>query len=573
LIFFLLESKMSHINLSAEFILEKLEKYIVNICIDEFGEHKGLKILVPQFNHGHLSTNAPIIFSSTLKITSQEVYDRLNTKLLASCNEILRIDLVSGFMNFWFTDECICEAAQDTLDRQARFHVLNKQKINVEFISANPTGPLHLGHLRGIYGDMLGSFLSFIGHFVTKEYLVNDIGNQIEIFGQSVFYEYSILSNFEYEQPEERYPGQYVKDIARKLYEEGVKYTSWEEVKDELRIYSVRHVLDLIKTELDLMNVHFDVWRFESEIHSLGLVKEAIEILRDREYIEYGVLGEIESGKGKASSESVLLFKANFNDPGKVLVRNNGISTYFATDAGYCLDKSKRGYDWAIMLLGADHASHADYLRVIKDALGTTMRLDIILVQIMLFQLNNEKLKFAKRHGIAISPTEIIDHIGQPELLRFMIASRNPETHCTVDIDELVKISMDNPFYYIQYACARSASILRNATVDASTFNPKSYTKEMNEMLYKLITWQNELRVIESNLQVHRIVQYLHQVCSMFHSIWSKGNSHPENRWITEDKEKTGYRLTLIKLFQTVVFAGLGIIGVQPYEKMDNVVH
>ena len=154
-----------------------------------------------------------------------------------------------------------------------------------------------------------------------------------------------------------------------------------------------------------------------------------------------------------------------------------------------------------------------------------------------------------------------------------MIASRNPETHCTVDIDELVKISMDNPFYYIQYACARSASILRNATVDASTFNPKSYTKEMNEMLYKLITWQNELRVIESNLQVHRIVQYLHQVCSMFHSIWSKGNSHPENRWITEDKEKTGYRLTLIKLFQTVVFAGLGIIGVQPYEKMDNVVH
>jgi arginyl-tRNA synthetase len=475
-------------------------------------------------------------------------------------DHIAEVTTISNFINVRFTDQFILKLAQQLLDSKM-YQTPIKKKINVEYVSANPTGNLHLGHLRGIYGDLVASFLTEIGHDVTREYYINDFGNQVRILGQSVFYQYSKLAGFDYPEPSEQYPGDEIIKIAHKLYNQNPNHRDWTNASALFVQSSVDYMIGLIKQELALLGIRYDVWRSESAVYEERHVETAISILKDNGHIRYGLPDELEGDKGNSSNEECLLLQ--LGDKTKVLARHDGSYTYFAGDLGYYYDKCNRGYDLLIMFLGADHDAHGKQLREAIKGLELKVELEVIITQIMTFENLGEKVKFSKRSGVTLSPSEILEQVKKPELLKFMIYSKSPDTHLSIDVNKLVEISLNNPFYYVQYAYARSCSILRSVETNEYTFK-ESYPKVLQEFIWKLTQWNLELALLEDSLKVYRIPQYLYEISKLFHFIWSDGKINPECRLRNQEN------LPIVKLFQKIVAHGFNMMGIQPYESMKD---
>ena len=558
-------------------MIPMFEDKILCICQELFGFTEGVRVSIPDYAHGHLTTNALMVGAKKLKLDIGLAFNQLKEKL-TQLPGIDSITLDGGFCNIRLTDSVIFENISQILQMQSLYGSLTNNseiKVNIEYISANPTGPLHLGHLRGLYGDVLANCLKFVGFDVTREYYINNAGNQVYVLGHSVYYQYCKLHGIEYPELTESYPGEHIVKIAQII--DDTKLYDWNIQSDrELFIEtSIRYMLDLAKKELDLLSITYDVWRYESDVHKDESVKQAIDILEDKGLIVESILGEIKSKKGKMSNQEVKTLSIPDQAP-KAITKADGSYSYFAGDLGYHFDKMKRGFNWIIDLFGADHDGHVNYLKKAVKSMRDDIRFDVIVCQIVDFKQNNQKMKFSKRGGIILRPSDILEYLPDPAILRLVIASKKPDTHFTVDLDQISKISMDNPFYYIQYAYARSCSVMKNgmklySNLDLDKYSPTHYTHEMTQLAYLLLQWPKEVKSMSQSLSVYMISAYLEKISTQFHGIWNIGHESELKRWIiSDDQAITQSRLRLVLAFQYVLGAGLQILGIKPYNRMPD---
>lgn len=559
-----------------------VENEILQICEELFKSSKNVRVIIPDPKYGHISTNAPMVYAKSMQLTPKEVFEKLCIRLKEMDN-VVEVRLDGGFCNLTLSKDFLERGLEEILLLKSSYGAQDKKrdcKVNVEYISANPTGPLHLGHLRGLYGDILSRFLTFAGYEVVREYYINNVGHQVYVLGHSVFYHYCVINGMEYDRPDEMYPGDHIVEIAEHISRTSVKQVySWEspEDRDYFINASISKMLDLAKQELELLKIDYDVWRYESEVHKDGSVVQAIDLLERKGMIGSAVLGEIRSKKGKQSNKEVKVLLSDDGDESKnkAITKPDGSFTYFASDIGYHYDKIKRGFNWIIDFFGADHDGHALSLPRTVMSLDPSIRLDILIFQIVDFKKNGERMKFSKRGGVILRPSEILEYLPDPGILRLAIASKKPDTHFSVDLDQISRISMDNPFYYLQYAYARSCSVIENATkiwgnIATDKFDSSSYTEGMAELLYLLIQWPREVEMIRKSLAIHMITTYLEKIASKFHSIWNEGNEDITSRWIlTDDYDTSLMRLQLVLAFQYTMMSGMSIIGITPYTKMS----
>lgn len=432
-----------------------------------------LKVFVPQRReHGDISTNLAILISKKSnnkktdeekleqeekRISPKEAFDSVS-EAISKLEYVEKVDFAAGFCNMTMSKQFLKDGLVEILLKGKSYGQKDKNglRVNVEYISANPTGHLHLGHTRGIYADTVANLLSFSGWEVTKEYLINDVGNQIDLFARSIFHEYAKLVGIEFEKPDDGYPGEHIAEIAQKIYDEH-KNLQWESDYEAFSELCIDKSILYIKEDLDFIKIRHDVWTSEKWLQKNGWVDKAIAILEQKGLVTEGLMGEIISGKGKKSEVPVKIFR----HPGgeKALTKENGSFTYFASDLGYHYYKISRGFDWMMDFFGADHGGQLAPLEYGVAQLGGK-KFSIILCQSVAYTSDGIRKKFSKRKGNTIRPKDL--EIDSPDLLRFLMTAKNIDTHYTIDLDDVSKIS-ESGFYYIQYANARCNSILQTA--------------------------------------------------------------------------------------------------------------
>lgn len=514
--------------------------------------NKNIKFFIPDPSFGHIATNAPIVLSKAHEISVEYAFKDI-CKDLSSLDYIDRIELVKGFCNIWLKPEYIIDTIIRINHDKHSFgyaNIGNQDKVNIEYISANPTGPMHLGHLRGLYGDALANLMEFFNYNVTREFYINDVGNQVRILGESLRHQYCVFNKIKCDHPEEFYPGKEIAEIAASL-ERGIDINN----KSFFENTAIARMLELIKEDLNLLNVRFDKWVSEEELCKRDPSNIAVNLLEDKGYIKEDVLGEITGKRGVASNMPIKIFN---ND--KAITKANGEHTYFGGDLRYLYNKMSRGFDLLIYCVGSDQGNHFDYLAKAGKILNSSCNIKIISFQSVDMIIDGKHLKFSKRGGIAIRPSELnLPHI---DILRLMILSKNNDTHFSINIDEMKEESISNMFYYIQYAYARSRSILYNQIIDHNEY-PKiqHYTQSMKDLAYLLAQYPIELRLALGSINL--ITNYVEKICKKFHSIWNEGIENKESRWIIMDSHATNSRLKLAKAFKIVMQSALKILGVR----------
>ena len=527
---------------------------------------------------GDLSTNVLMILK---KLNRDDLNDSKNYII----NELKSISLFEevsyinpGFINFimkkniWY--KVLCEILEN--DNYGFENLGLNKNVNLEFISANPTGPLHVGHLRGaVFGDVLARLMIKTGYKVSKEYYINDLGNQIENLYKSVkVHIENMLSNTKKNLSEEMYSGAYLIDIAKEIMNEKVNINDIQTVKEKI----ISKVLTLIKRDLDDLGITFDSFVSEKDIHDQGLLEEVLVVLNKKNLLYEGVL---EKPKGKVDkkwkAEKQLIFKSsNFGDnANRAIKKNNGEWTYFASDIAYHYNKISRGFDNIINIWGADHAGYVKRVKASLDALGYEhIKFDVKLCQIVNLLENNKSVKMSKRSGNFILINDILKKIDK-DIVRFFMLIRKNDAHLDFDMKKCLDESKENPIFYIQYAVARINSLnnfFKKKNMVFGGFNQNLFdkfnTNEIN-LLKVLSLWP---KVIESSVsfkEPHRVVYYLIDLAGAFHTYWSKGNLDSSMRVINEsDIELTESRLTLLNSLSKVIRLGLDVLAIKPMEKM-----
>ena len=436
------------------------------------------------------------------------------------------------------------------------------RRVQIEFVSANPTGPMHLGNARGgAIGDVLASILKRAGYYVEKEFYINDAGNQIEKFGVSLEARYLQLFGKEAEVPEEGYHGKDLIELMKEYtqeYGDSCLNMDSRERQVMLRKWALERNIDRMKKDLNAYGVQYDVWFRESTLHKSGEVADVINLFKEKGYT-------YESG-------GALWFKAtDFGcDKDEVLVRANGIPTYFTSDIAYHRNKFiKRGFDTVIDIWGADHAGHVDRMKAAMRALGIDPgRLNVLIMQLVRLKMGGQFTRMSKRTGNMVTLRDLVDAVGK-DAVRFLFNMRSADSQFEFDMDLAIKESNENPVFYVQYAHARICSILRNASsIDIKVPDLKdtdlSYLKKDEEyaLLEKLASYPEEIGLAASRLEPYRITHYATDLASLFHSFYT------ECRVIGVDEQVMKARLLLIDSTRKVLANALGILGVNAPQKM-----
>ncbi|RMD58391.1 MAG: arginine--tRNA ligase, partial [Nitrospirae bacterium] len=488
---------------------------------------------------------------------AEEIVDKIK-KLGA--DDFEKIEIAGpGFINFTFKDSYFYKAVNEMIERGS-LKLDDKRgrgkKVLIEFVSANPTGPLHFGHGRGAaLGDAIAKLLKRAGYEVEKEFYINDAGRQVELLGESIYAAYQRLRNREFPFPEDGYKGEYIKDAAEELMrEKGEEFIGipFSECKEFFIDWSCSKMLDLIKNDLELFGVSFDKWKSERELFSSGRVDEVIEELKEKGYT--------------FEKDGALWFRStSFGDEkDRVLIKSDGTYTYFSSDIAYHKEKMERAYDLLINIWGADHHGYIPRIRAAISALGYDDKiLKILLVQMVNLLKHGKPMQMSKREGSFITLREVIDEVGA-DTAKFIFLTRRPDSHLDFDLDVAKEQSSENPVFYVQYAYAR----IRSVIAKAGSFDPK-------EADLKLLKLPEELRILKKicifpiifdgavvSLEPHRITYYLQQLAGEFHSYY---NSY---RIISDDRALTLSRLAFIVAIQFAIKEGLEILGVNLPERM-----
>lgn len=542
-------------------------------------------------SHGDMATNAAMVLAKPAKMNPRAIADMLKPEL----EKIAQVTEVSiagpGFINLRFTPEYWLALLPVILEEEKGYgnsHMGAGQKVNVEYVSANPTGPMHIGHARGaVVGDALALLLLKAGYNVTKEYYINDAGGQIDALARSVYLRYrEALGEHIGEMAEGLYPGEYIIPVAEALVmEHGPTLLDKLEhdVLPVIKPFAVDAMMAMIRDDLNALGVHHDVFSSERALHEAGKVDEALQELKDKGLIYTGVL---EPPKGKIPEDweerPQTLFKAtDFGDDiDRPLQKSDGSWTYFAADIAYHLDKFKRGHKEMINVLGADHGGYVKRMKAAVTAItGGEGSLDIKLAQMVKLTKGGQPVKMSKRGGNFITLREVLDEVGKG-VLRFIMLTRKNDAPLDFDMEKVMEQSKDNPVFYVQYAHARGMSVFRNTREECPEAIKRMH--KVDDALLAHLGKEGELdvirtlamwpKVVESAAQAHephRVAFYLMEVAEAFHQLWNQGNDDATLRFIQPDNpEITAARLVLVKAVANVIASGLMVFGVEAAEEM-----
>ena len=463
---------------------------------------------------------------------------------------------------------------------------IDSKKINIEFVSANPTGPIHVAHMRGaVLGDVLSSILLAVGHKVTREYYVNDAGSQIKVLGVSLFKRYQELFNIKINIEENEYPGKYLieiaKEIKKKDSDKWLNSINLISRNTYFEKYAVKYLIKKIENNLSLISIFFDKFTFESDIIEKKNIEKIFELLDKKKLIYEGVLEKPlgEDVKNWKPRKQLLFKSTNFSDDvDRAFKKTDGEWTYFANDAAYHYDKFNRGYDQLINIWGADHIGYVSRLKSIVDVISNKENyLDVYICQIVRLIKNGNLLKMSKREGNFITLEDIFNEVGKDPLRYFMISTKS-ETPMDFDMNKVIEKNKDNSVFYCQYAYARASSIIRRSK-DSNKFNIsensfKFFSKEFIspyewEIILKLLIWPYILKQSAETKQPHRITNYLEDLSSHFHSFWNRGKDESSLRILDElNVNRTITRLIWVILFQNTLKQIFTIIGIDSPETM-----
>ena len=538
--------------------------------------------------HGDMATNAAMVLSKSVETKPRELAKIISESL--SQNEIvLSVDIAGpGFINISLSEACWHSLLSCVLLNGINFGRSNigySKKVNVEFVSANPTGPLHVGHTRGaVFGDALASLLSYSGYEVTREYYINDGGAQVDVLARSVFLRYQEAFGKEVVFEDGTYPGDYLIPIALKLKDKvGDAYLQKSEDKwlPEFRDYAVQAMMDLIKSDLDLLGIEMDTYFSEKSLYDSGQIEAALDRLKNNGLIYKGIL---EPPKGKKTEDweprEQTLFKSTLHgdDVDRPVLKSDGTWTYFAPDIAYHFDKITRGFDLLIDIFGADHGGYVKRMKAAVSALSSgEVPLDIKLCQLVKLYQNGEPFKMSKRAGNFVMLRDLVEEVG-PDVTRFVMLTRKNDAALDFDFQKVLEQSRENPVFYVQYAHARIKSVIRKAEEldidisdrDLSETNLTSLTHSSELALIKKIAeWPRLVEVAARLYEPHRIAFYLFDLSSQLHAHWSKGSDNPDLRFLHNDNlVKTQSKIALARAVSIVISSGLAILGVKPAEKM-----
>ncbi|MGD6856124.1 arginine--tRNA ligase [Bacillus infantis] len=514
--------------------------------------------------HGDYSTNMAMQLARVAKKAPRMIAEQLIENFDSSKASIEKIEIAGpGFINFYMNNSYLTNlipAVLDAGDQYGETNTGNGQKVQIEFVSANPTGDLHLGHARGAaVGDSLSSILAKAGYDVSREYYINDAGNQINNLALSVEARYFQALGMEKEMPADGYHGADIIGIGQKLAEEfGDKYVNADEQErfDAFREYGLKYEMEKLKKDLEDFRVPFDVWYSETSLYQNGKIDNALKALK-----ENGHVYEEEGATWFRSTEFG-------DDKDRVLIKNDGSYTYLTPDIAYHKDKLERGFEKLINVWGADHHGYIPRMKAAIQALGYGKdALEVEIIQLVHLYKNGEKMKMSKRTGKAVTMRDLVDEVGL-DAVRYFFAMRSADTHMDFDLDLAVSQSNDNPVYYAQYAHARISSILRQgeeqglALSSDADFSLISAEKEI-DLLKKLGEFPQAVAEAAEKRMPHRITNYIFELASAFHSFYNA-----EKVLDSDNPEKTKARLGLIKAVQTALRNALQLIGVSAPEKM-----
>ncbi|MBF0454807.1 MAG: arginine--tRNA ligase [Magnetococcales bacterium] len=532
-------------------------------------------------SHGDFSTNAAMVLTRFAKIRPRDLAEKMLAMLPADQKLVDRWEVAGpGFINFHLAKERIRQMVPDILQAGKQYGESNfgaGRRVQVEFVSANPTGPMHVGHGRGaVMGDAIASLFSVTGHTVEREYYINDAGAQVGVLGRSVLLRYRELFGHAITMPEGCYPAAYVIEIAKSLRErDGERWLGDSEQLGgdppaEVVRFAMEQILGWIRSELATINIHFDSWFSEQTLHSQGKIEQVIEQLTQKGLIYEGVL---EPPKGKLpedwESRPQLLFKSTeYGDTvDRPLKKSDGSATYFAADIAYHLDKAQRGFDQLIDIWGADHGGYVKRVKAALQALtGQKNLLDVELVQMVNLVRGGVPVKMSKRDGTFVTLKEVVEEVGS-DAVRFIFLTRSGGASLDFDLQLAVSKSNDNPVYYVQYAHARIHAVFRQAEqkgigVEQGELSRLETEDELN-LIRQLGSYPELLEAAAINREPHRVPYYLVELASTFHTYY---NSH---RILDEaDVPLSGARLLLISAVRQVLFNGLNVLGVSAPEKM-----
>jgi arginyl-tRNA synthetase len=532
-----------------ELIEKKLKKHYPNI---------NFEIVIPRLKKfGNYSTNLAINLSKERKLPIEEVANEIINNINIHKDIIERIEVVDGFINFFLSKKYLVSIIKEIERKKEKYGCSNfgeRKKVNIEFVSANPTGLLNVVNGRAAaVGDAISNLLSAIGYQVEKEYYINDVGHQIDVLVASVRARYNEYLQKEVIFPQFGYKGDDVKELGKLLvekYQESLLNENDEKFKD----IAVSYFVKAHKKDLEKFRVNFDRWFYESKLHKKNQVDKAIEILKSKNMIY--------------EKDNALWFKSTlfYDDKDRVVVKEDGTTTYFASDIAYHIDKFNRGYDMIIDVLGPDHHGYIPRIKSFIKALGYDLeKLKIIIIQQVSLKESGKDVKMSKREGKTVFLKDLIDDIGV-DAARYFFLRLSCDTPLEFDLDLARKESLENPVYYIQYAHARIASIIRNAiekkiNIDEK-YTPSLYTEEEMSLLVKLEQYPYIVEVAAKKFAPHFLTKYLEELAKEFHSFYTK------HRVISHDKDLSLSRIHLINAVKIVIFNGLKLLGISAPEKM-----
>ena len=570
-----------------ELYLKKIQDLIIknsnNLKIDSNLSFKGTVVETPpqKFNFD-LSSNIALVLAKKTKQQPLKLAESLKKLILKNLNDFSEISIAGpGFINFKFSAETYRKLIFNILEANKLYGSNNKnESYNIEFVSANPTGPMHVGHSRGaIFGDVLANLLIFNGNKVTKEYYINDYGNQIINFTESVFYRLrEIKLSEKFPNKENLYPGEYVIDIAKKILNDhqNINLTNFKKIFDTLSKDSLKYSMDLIKTDLKALGISHDIFVSERSIVKKNLVEKAIQNLTKKKFVEDGYLNPPKGEENKDWKKTKrLIFKSTLfeDDTDRALQKNDGSWTYFANDVAYHSDKINRNYDYLINILGADHIGYIKRITAAVKALSNNKTILICKVcQLVKLFKDGKPFKMSKRAGDFISVKELLDQVDINSI-RFMMLNRSNDVELDFDFDKVLEKTRENPVFYVQYCYARISSLFRTLKIDPKNkFDVDKKNFNLNEhelnLFRKIIDWPKVVETASNKYEPHRIPFYLYELATLFHSYWSKGNEDEKYKFIVNGKIKNRNTLLIIKLVATTIENGMKILGVNLPTKM-----
>ena len=567
---------------------------IKNILLDL---SKNGNIVLPEKMDGITAEIPPAKFNSDISTNVAMVLSKANNKSPSDLANILvkaikekdeLIDKISvvkpGFINIKFQPIFWTKFVKEIIKNSDNYGINTKEKKQsylIEFVSANPTGPLHVGHSRGaILGDVIANILLFNKHKVSREYYVNDYGNQIINFTKSVYLrirEILFKETFPLDD-EDLYPGDYLINFAENIIKlnKQIDFDNFDKISEKLTILSIEEALKLIKKNLKSLGVNHDNFFSEKKLVDNHEVEKVIDFLKKNNFVYKGKIKkpEGEDSKDWVEREQLLFKSTDFgDDKDRALQKSDGAWTYFASDVAYHKNKLDRKFDQLINILGADHAGYIKRISSSVEALSNSKEKLICKVSQLVKLIKDKKpFKMSKRKGDYITVDDLINEVGK-DATRFIMLNRSSDVELDFDFDSVIEKSKENPLYYVQYSYARISSVFRHLQKDLKSDieidnYDFQYSQDEISILKKISEWPKCIDTASKKLEPHRIPTFLYELASLFHSYWNLGKDNPDKRFINEQKKITNDKLIFLKVVSNVVKSGMDIVGVSVPEKM-----